>query len=105
MSMLLGPVLKRKYLGVRLVMKKWVNLRCFDGLLLLVWGCVFFLFWALIILLGEVGCSKFGHCSRCGGFPIHCWLDCFAKIVKYLIDLAQNLGMAPAAGASLFTVG
>ena len=72
-------------------LKKWVNLRCFDGLLLLVWawGCVFFLFWALIILLGEVGCSKFGHSSRCGGFPIQCWLDCFAKIVKYLIGCSK----------------
>ena len=49
------------------------------------------------------------------GCEFHCWLDCFANFVKIIVKLVPsgerlsicwvggNLGIAPAAGASLFT--
>ena len=37
-----------------------------------------------------LGWWKFGHSSRCGGFPFHCWLDCFANFVKIIVRLVPS---------------
>ena len=63
-----------------------------------VFGLVLVLVYFLVsdyIFVNLLYCWKFGHSSRCGGFPFHCWLDCFANFVKYLL-CGGNLGIASA---------
>ena len=61
----------------------WFSFFVFLFIYLPIYFLFYFIFWLAVIYL--LDCWKFGHSSRCGGFPFHCWLDCFANFVKIFV--------------------